>query len=734
MLVLATIMTTLAGCKPNDPIQEAREQIAAGRSAESLELLRELIGTEPDNPELLFLYGRALAETGQLGPASWPLRKAMEDPIWFERAATIVASIEVGGGNLENAADLYAEILEKNPDNMYVRVQRANTCARSPRLTEEALAEVDRILEISPDEIGAYKPRIIAYLGMNMPDEAEQAMEDLATRIDEKEYEDDDSRAWLCATRAIFAEERRDEPLALERWAACEEEFPTHPNVVGPSVEFHRDRGDLQRALEVAEIALDSDPSMDSGYRLIVADLLRRVGRPEDAETVLLDAVASTGTGTLEKAAVLLALTEHYKAVGDLVAAAASLERGLTLTEESAGPQPDLLFALADILIQIGDSERALELTRQMTVASHRSLVRARVAHEREHYAKAIELYEETGRLWPQNPYAPYHAGRAAMSAGLFDLAFENFLLSIRVDDAATDARCRAGQLLDAEGKLGSAVELLSGGRVGTNPICELLLVEILARTRGPAVGFRKAGKMSDDHPTYFGQAIAAVVKGARERGDIQGGWAIVEPLLLLDFPPVNGLPILQAAVESAPGEEELGLVKPLIAEAVESDPNSAFIRTIEGMFFERSGAPDQAMESYRLALEAEPNRVTTLLRLAKLSAALAPQGAIEFIERALTDQATSIQPFDPELFLAAIAELPESSGVEGLLQSALDLAPMSGSIAFRLGTILEARGADAERIVGLSRRAIRFGKGQEAVDLRDRAQARLGAPETPKT
>jgi len=715
---------TLAGCNENDPVRKAREQMAEGNVEDSLELLRDLIESEPDNPELLFLYGRVLVDAGQLAPASWPLRKAMNDPIWFERAAVVLASIEVGGGNLENAAEIYAEILEKNPDNIGVRVQRANVCARSPRLGEEALAEVDRILEIAPDEIGAYKPRIVAYLGMNMPEEAEQAMEDLAVRIDEEEYDDFDGRAWLCATRAIFADEKGDEPLARERWAACEKEFPAHSSVVAQSVEFHGGRGDLKRALEIAEAAFDVDPSVDSGYRIIVADLLRKDGRPDEAALLLNDAVANTES--LERAAALLSLTEHYKAVGDLAAAAESLERGLILTERIAGPQPDLLFALADILIQIGDAERALELTQQMTVAAHRSLVRARVAHERKRYGKAIKLYEETTRLWPQNPYAPYHAGRAAMSIAQFDFAFDSFLLSVRVDDAATDARCRAGQLLDAEGKTNSAIEMLSGARTGTNPICELLLIEILARTRNPATAYGRAKRMSQDHPAYFGQAVAAAAKGMRERGDMQGAWKIAEPLLSLGFPPISDLPILQAAVESAPGEAELALVKPLVENAVKTDPNSAFVRTIEGIFFERSGMSDQAGSSYRLALEAEPNRVSTLLRLARFSAASDPAGSIELVERALAEQSTSTQPFDTELFLAVIAELPESSGVETLLQSALDLAPVSGSIAFRLGTMLEASGADAERIIGLSRRAIRFGQGEEAVDLRDRAQARL--------
>jgi tetratricopeptide (TPR) repeat protein len=724
--MLVATACSIAGCGASDSIQDVREQIRAGQFAESLESLRELIGADPDDPELLFLYGRVLVEMGQPGLADWPLRKAMEDPLWYERSARVVARVEGSGGNMGNAAAIYADILERDPSNLEVRLLRANVCARSPGLYEEALAEVDRILEISPDELGAFKPRILAYLSLNMPEEAGQAMEELGTRIEERKEEeigDDSIRGWYCATMAIFAAESGDEELASERWAVCEEDFPAHANVVGQSIEFHKARGELQRAFEVAEIAFSADPEADSGYRLIMGDLLRDLGRPRDAEELLLEAAATDDS--TRRATALLALTEHYKAIGDMVAAAESLEQGLILTQQNMGPQPDLLFALADILIQIGDGERALELTRQMTVAPHRSLVRARVAHERKQYVKALELYEETSRLWPDNPYAPYHAGRAAMSAAQFDRAFQSFLMAIRIEDGATDARCRAGRLMDAEGQSGSALELLSGGRVGTPPDCQLLKVEILARTKGPAVGFANANLMSQQHPAYFGRAVAAAARGVRESGNMRGAWGIVEPLLSLDFTPQNRLAVLQAAVESAPGDDELALVRPGVRSAVESDGDSASTREIEGMLLERSAALDQAAASYRLAIEGDSGHISALLRLARLTAADQPQEAIELIERALTQQERSNQPLETDLLLAAISELPQSPAVEPLLVSGLRLAPSSGRIALRLAMLVEASGGDDERILGLASRAIRFQQGEKAVALRDLVQAR---------
>jgi tetratricopeptide (TPR) repeat protein len=722
-LALVTLLSSVAGCGSNDPIQQAREQLAAGKVTESIELLRKLIAAEPDNPELLYLYGRSLVKAGQPGLAAWPLRKAMEDPVWFERSAMIVATIEAAGGNMENAVNVYSDILEKNPDNMGARIQRANVCARSPRLFEEALAEVDRILEIAPDEIGAYKPRILAYLGMNDSEHAGQAMEELGARIDERDSDENPIRGWYCATMAIFAAESGDESLARERWEVCVEKFPAHSNVVGQAIEFHSEQGELSRALEIAEAAFAADSSVQRGYRLVLADLLRRVGRPDDAGELLMEAVATDNK--LNRAAALLALAEHYKTVGNPVAAVETLERGLKLTEKTMGPQPNLMFALADLLIQIGDDERALELTKQMTVAAHRSLVRARIAHERKHYVKALKLYEETTRLWPENPYAPYHAGRAAMSAGLFDRAFENFLLAVRVEDGATDARCRAGRLLDAEGKPNSAVEMMAGGRAGTSPECQLLVVELLARMYGAAAGLKRASQMSDSLPAYYGRAVAAAAKGTRERASTPAAWTIVEPVLSLDFPPINHLPVLRAAVESAPGDEELTVVGPFILRAVESDPNSAAIRETEGMFFERTGKPDQAETSYRLAFEADPESVSTILRLARITAGSDPQGSTQLIEQALILQETSLKPLDAELFLAAVAELPESSGAAVLFGSALELAPASGPIALRLGMLLEASGGQAERIAKLARRAIRFQQGQKAKDLLDRVEAK---------
>jgi tetratricopeptide (TPR) repeat protein len=725
--ILATIVSAFTGCSENDPIKEVRKQIVAGDLAGGLERMRELVQADPNNPQLLFVYGQVLIRTGAPASAEWPLRKAMQDPEWFEAAATLVAETELAGGNYENAAQIFAEILEANPDNLEIRLKRANACVQSPRMAEEGLAEVERIFERAPGDLRAYKPLILANLNLDRADEAEQAIEEFGTRIEEETESDDPIRGWYCATTAIFAADKGDETAARERWAVCEESFPSHPNVVEQSLLFHKSKGDLARSLEVAEAAFADDPSPNAGYRMAVADLLRLMDRPEEAETLLRETLDDSDLLPMNRVGAWTALAQHYKQVGELEACADSLEHAITLGQEFLGPQPDLVFALADVLVLLDQDERALEVANDMQISGHRTLIRARVAQKAKHYAKALQLYEETSRLWPENAFAPYHAGGAALALGDFDRARDNFLLAVRVDSSLTDARFRAAQLMLAEGLLRTAFELVFGGPTeGRTLDAELLIVRLSAQMQGVAAGAAAANRMSKSLEAHYGEAIAAAADGLGEREEAHAPWALLEPVLSLDLSPVDRLPILQSAVKWAPGDEELAILEPLVERSVESDPDSAFTAEIEGMLFERLGRPDQAEASYRRALDAEPGRVSVLLRLAGIEASAEPERAIELVGQALTEQRSSTRPFAPELFLAVASELLESPGVEPLYETALELEPTNSEIAIRLGNLIDRRRGDHRRVLELARRAIRFQGGKEAADLFDRATEEL--------
>ena len=725
LIVAALFMSMIVGCGSGDPIQEVRDQIAAGQHYDAIEPLRELIKASPEDMELLFLYGRVLAETGQPGLAEWPLRKAQGDPKWFVRASMLIADIERKGGNAENAADTYAKIIELNPANMEVRIMRANVMARSPRLLRGALEAVDEILEIDPDQLSAFKPRILAYLGLNQPDDAERVLLELGARIEADPEEGDQMRGWHCATMAIFADDKGEDDLAQERWSVCTEKYPTHPNVVGRAIEFYQKRQELETALEIARVAFEAETGKGAGYRLIMASILRQLDRSDEAEALLVEG-AEIAEAPITRSAALLALSEHYKAAGQIEEAAETLEQGLAVTESFAGAQPDLLFALADLRIQLGQTDEALALTTNMTVAAHRALVRGAVAQNRKEYLNAIRQYDEATRLWPENPFAPYYGAHAALALGQVDRAFEGFLLSIRISDATTDARTQAARILFSEKRYLTALEMLTTTRTKPSLESQMLALEIIARSRGAKAALQFANKFSQTHPDQFGSAIAIAAEGVGSREDESESWEVIQPFLSLGLPTHNHLPILLAAIDWARNDAQLTTVESLVGPTVEANPESAAAKVIEAAFLARSGKREEAVESFQAAIDLDGAEASGLFRMASVLAQSDSVRAVELLSLGLERPRGLESGMEARVFLGAVDQLLDSPGIEAVLVAALERMPTNGRLAFALASVLEISGGDNQEIARLLRRAIRFKAGDDAIALRDRMAANL--------
>lgn len=691
-----------------------------GQTVESLEILRELIDEGRQDPELLFVYGSALLESGQPSLAEWPLREAMRDDVWFERAAMQLARSSIAGGNIDNAGELLGQVLERDPENMEARMLLANAYARSPRHYAQALEEVDRILERRPDELQAFQPRILAHLGLNQPDEADAALAELGERI-EQGAGDEAMRGWYCATMAIFASDKGDEALARERWADCNERFPTHPNVVARSVEFYDEHRELERALEIAQAAFEIDPSPELGFRNLVSQHLQALGRRDEAEALLREGTEVEGLDARTQA--WLALSEHYEQAGDYAAAADAVVQALEILRGRHGPQPALLFSLADLLILAGEDERALALTDEMTVPAHRALVLGRVAQNRGRNAEALRQYDEATRLWPDNPYALYHAGRAALALGEIDAALERFRSSTRVSLSATDAAYQAARILSAEGSWRSAHELLGQARNELTPEAELLRIELVGRLQGPKAAWKAAGRFSSHHPARMGEAVARVVdlvgrvKGAEE------AWARVAPVVDEALRPRPRVAVLEAALRWAPADEREP-VSEAIAELVAANPELAAVHALDAQLREESGDREGAIVRYRDALERQPDQPVALLGLARLLADRDPGESRVLLERALAGNS-----LDADAFLGVVRQLDDESERTELLGRALRIEPTSGVLALELAMRLEERDETDPRVVELARRAVRFRAGEEAELLLSRARGNAVSP-----
>lgn len=709
-VALLTVLLLFGGCAADDPVEDVHEHLAAGELVEAIEILRGLLDEGRSEPEILFLYGQTLMWSGEAALAEWPLRKAMEDPEWFERAAVAVAQIEMGGRNFENAAELLAEVIERNPDNIEARLYRAKALASSPRHPVDALEEVDRILELDPDEIRAYESRILAYLTLEDEKKADEALRSLGEAI-ENANAGGWTPGWYCATMAIFAQDNDDEALARERWEDCNARFPGHANVVEKSIAFYDARQEYDRSLEIAQAALAADPSPTSNYRELAARYLQAANRSPEAEALLREAADS------ENATVSLngnmALARFHEGRQEYAKAVGALEAGLEIHERAYGPSPELRFYLADLLIKAGQLDRALAFSETLTVEAHRAMVRARVAHLRGDFESAFELYQETSRLWPENPYAPYFAGHAALGLGRFGVALSSFRQAIRISPDATDAYVQVARLSAAHGNWRSAADVIGQMGEELGPDAVLLWLEIAGHLRGPKDVWIFIRNQVTAHPELLGKAIAAAAKGVGDEYGEEAAWAMLEPAFEMAMPEEHEIEVLSAAIRWVPeGAEQRAALQKKIDAFLADQPERAWNHALEGAWLARQGRDEEAIKSLRRARSLDPTDAEATQLLASLVAGDDPGQATSLLREVLDLDAPTIEP---ETFLPAIENLGDSAGSFDLLERALLAAPTEWKIADRLVELAERTGGASEATMALAQNSLRLRARDEA-------------------
>jgi Tfp pilus assembly protein PilF len=148
----------LLACGGGDPLEDALRRQAQGDFAGSIEPLRTVLEERPDDPEVNYLYGRALTATGQPSLAEWALRRAAQDPEWIVPAGSQLAVSALWVGNFNTAIDMSTQVLEVDPDNVDVLLTRAQAYGRSRLNSEKAIEEADRVLALDPTRTAAMEP------------------------------------------------------------------------------------------------------------------------------------------------------------------------------------------------------------------------------------------------------------------------------------------------------------------------------------------------------------------------------------------------------------------------------------------------------------------------------------------------------------------------------------------------------------------------------------------------
>jgi tetratricopeptide (TPR) repeat protein len=721
------VFLALTGCREADPIAAIRLQQKSGDHAGSLEPLRELLATQPDDAETNFLYGRALALT-QPNLAIWSLQKAMKDSDWLVRAGTQLAYVALASSDFNEVIKITDAVLESEPENVHVLLMRANAYAHSKQNPELALAAATRILEIDPETTEAYEPLILALLGLDRLDEAREALAEAGRLLVELES-DDHVLAWHCATTAAFEQEEGDFEQVDQTWTECLDSYPTNQDVVSSAISFYDAQGKLDRSLEILRAAF-AGASASQYFRLTLAQRLHASGDAAEAEAVLREATHSNDP----QVAVVgwIDLGKFRKALGDYDAAADALEQALELLQETDSASPQMLFEYADALVLAGRLDRALEIAEDLSVPAHRHLIRGRVAQERRDPAQALEEFDEGLRLWPDNPWARYYAARAAEELGDFERALEEFRNAVRIEPSATDARTRGSAVLMALGNPDAALVMLQT-KLREAPL-ELegqLLAMRLCGLRGDSKGVADYFSMVEtSYPSWAGQALAEAAEGLNERA----GPAVALDMLVkapgVDFNDPRYAVALRALVRFSHQAGEAAATQAAFQTILAAHPDSSVFQALRGFDLELSGAPADAVEeAYARALELGSGNTWALAGLGRLALGDDPDAALRFFDRA-----ASADPSEPEPKLQAARALVASGKLERAAErlDALLLAhPLEAEAAAERAWLDLERGIATPETLERARRAVHLGGGADALELLSRVYAERDEPES---
>jgi tetratricopeptide (TPR) repeat protein len=706
-----------SGCAPADPLERARTLQAAGDFAGSLEPLRARLQTSPEDAEAHFLYGLALARSGQPSASVWSLRKAMEDPKWRVPAAIQLASGAMRTGNPEEAIDVTGRVLEQEPDNVEALVLRAEAKAVSRRDYEGALADAERALELDPDQQSAQVTRAVSLLALARVDEAEKALNELEQQASEADF-GAQAAARFCLVRASFLREKGEPDAAFAQLDKCLRDFPASGPVIGEAVRWYDASKTPERSIEILREALRTEP-LATWHRVALAERLTSAGKPDEAEKVLRE-----GTEVADAASQAISwvdLAGHFVARERLDDAVAALEQAIELSPD---PRPELLFQYAETLLDAGQPARAREVGAKLALPAYRELIEARVLLAENRPAEALAHFDEGLRHWPANAVARYYAARAAEAVGDFDRAIDEYRYSIRADSTLSDARYRLARLHEAEHKYDFALTIARHWGRADQP--DLDAERVALRILGRLGRLGEAREMVARHgadPERWPAAVAAMAEGTRARVGAAETAQFLRRTEHLDLKDPRSAPALRQLVLALLDSGDAAGARAAVDAALAAHPDAPELHALRGVALSgKGGDPAAARAAFERAVALDAADVAALAGLARLAADAGDSGAaIDFYGRAIRADRTELGDPEPRRALAEllIAQGKRDEG-EAQLRELLAQDPYDGRAAARLAALQLERdgGGDVDAALALAQRAARFGGAPESYEL----------------
>jgi tetratricopeptide (TPR) repeat protein len=685
---------------------EVRALQDVGQFTASIEELREILAVAPDLPEATYRLGIALVQTGEPSRAVWALEKASESDEYAIPASLLLASAHFAAQNFEATVDASDRVLELDPERLAALRMRANGNLGAGRL-DEAMRDTERLLEAYPDDYGVRVLHATLLADLGRSEEAKEA-HDLVKEL-ALASEDSAISHRGCLAPAMFArDELEDMDKAEELFDDCVERFPTNGFVAGEVMKFYDRIGKPEKATELIRKAVEKAPE-NLSMRSHLATRLRNHGEAEAAEQVLLEAVES-----FRSAGAWNLLASFYRQEGESAKALEAIEN---VAELAGGGTDQLRFTQADVLIDLGELDRAEEIANSLEEPIYAKLLRGRVALERGDPQGALELFDQGIRAWPDNAGARYLAGRAARALGDRERAISELREAVRVDNSATPA---AELLARIHFEYGDYAEAIRYGRVATKRRGAKLdgIYVVAARALTELGKYDEARVTLGSLSRMSGQKSLVTIELARVESAASGPAAAVRTIeesgLDLGDPQNSDLLRVYADHRIAEGKAELALER--IDAAIARHPSEATYHEMRGLVLTRVDRDQEARSAFEKAAELDPELAGAYAGLATLVA----RGS-EF-ERAveLFDKAAGLAP-DASSYAYSAAQLSLVAGdteeAEKRLREVVSRFPGHAGARNDLAWILAEKGEELDWALALAEDAQRMDPSPDVLD-----------------
>jgi tetratricopeptide (TPR) repeat protein len=703
---LAACLLGLAGCgSVESDLDEVRSLQDAGQFDASIAPLRKLLADEPDNAEANYRLGIALQQTGRPSLAVWPLQKAAASEEFAVQAGLMLASTLSANDSHEEAIRAAARVLELEPGNriaLYTRGQ-AYLAAGKP---ENALEDAAAMLEIDASDHRAALLRGSALIDLGRADEAEEIFRRLANEADESGNPTDAVRK--CAALATFYRSREDIDQARSTYEACLAKYPTHPMLQQWVADFYVTIGEPDAAIALWRDAVAATPE-DLTLRAKLADLLYAQGDVDQARTVLTETVELFDTPEAWRM-----LASFERKTGNPKAAREALEQAMERTRNVSAP---MRFALADMLIEEGDYERASEIAESLEEPAYRHLLRGAILLKQGDSKGALAAFDAGLRLWPNNAGARYLAGQAAQNLDDRERALAEYREAIRVDEEETDAALRMAELYFQVGEYSSAQQFAERHlrkRPYTDPSAHI----IAARSAANLGRYERAETLLNDLRVKDPGNPTAYVEFAAVRRRSTGPEAALAVVMESDLDlkdPANVDALRSVAsdyVALGRSDDAIALVKAAVA----AHPESPDLLDLEGRVLQRIDKEDEAARAYEAALAQDESFAPALEALGTLARGSGDlDGAIALFERAAAADPTRAE----SAYLAGQTRLMQGNQAAAMerMEEALERDPSHLGANNDLAWLLASSGEQLDRALQLARRAVRVERNADTLD-----------------